>query len=89
MIKCDGAELKITGNIETTIGPELVQIIGGIYDALRTEVGDAEAGAFIDICVNSALLRMPDEMKAKVDEKARQMEHLTEDEILKHFGFCQ
>lgn len=84
MIKCDGAELKITGNIETTIGPELVQIIGGIYDALRTE-----AGAFIDICVNSALLRVPDEMKAKVDEKARQMEHLTEDEILKHFGFCQ
>lgn len=89
MIKCEGSKLEVRGELGTTIGPELVQIIGGIYDYIKATDGQDAAEGFIDICVTSALLRMPEEMKAAIDEQAKQMENMTEDEVLKHFGFCQ
>ena len=69
MIYANGTEIKICGNMGLTIGAELTQVIGVIYNAVKAKTGKKAAEDFIDMCVESALLRnLPEEVKKEIDE---------------------
>lgn len=69
MIYAKGIEVKISGNMGLTIGAELTQVIGVIYDAVKAKTNKKEAEEFIDMCVNSALQRnLPEEVEKEIDE---------------------
>ena len=84
MIYAKGIEVKISGNMLLTVGAELTQVIGVIYDMIEKDVGKKAAEDFIDMCVNSALERnLPEEVKKEIDETVDQVIDLGLEEAVK------
>ena len=88
MIICSDKELTIKGDLVTTIGPDLVTIIGCVYDLMKQDHSDKEAADFIDICCNAALGRCPDDhLKGVIEAKARSLAEMDIDKALDSLGF--
>ena len=55
MIKCEKGHTEIHGDLYLTIGPELVTLIGNLYDGIKDKLGGEDAEEFINGCVRCAI----------------------------------
>lgn len=73
MIYAKGMEIDARGDLLHEIGPELVQLIGIIFDLAKNKIGGEKAEAFICMCVDSALNRVTDELRREAEASADAM----------------
>lgn len=86
MIKCEKGHTEIKGDLYMTIGPELVTLIGDLYDGIKDEIGGEEAEKFIGGCVQCAI--HPDDIDTGAAAATLIAAGVTEPEdIGKLFGF--
>ena len=86
MIKCEKGKTEICGDLFRTIGPELVTLIGDLYDGIKDEIGEMDAETFICGCVQCAI--HPDDIDTGAAAATLIAAGVTEPEdIGKLFGF--